>query len=125
MFGRAHLENGVAGDVAVGVVGPDAAGRGEAGVVGDGGGEDGEEEEALVHLLQYALVMLIQLWIRRRRRRTSTVLRRRLHGRWMVWRHMLVHATIEQYTLCLKLVLAGFMVHSCGVVVKTSTRFSK
>ncbi|WVZ81540.1 hypothetical protein U9M48_028906 [Paspalum notatum var. saurae] len=40
-----HLEHGVAGEVTVGVVGPDATGGAQAGIVGDGGGEDGEQEE--------------------------------------------------------------------------------
>ena len=52
---RTYLEHGVAGEVAIGVVSPDAAGWAEASVVGDRGGEDGKQEEVLVHPFQDAL----------------------------------------------------------------------
>lgn len=50
-----YLQDGVAGEVAIGVVSPDSAGGAEAGVVGDRGGEDGKQEEVLVHPFQDAL----------------------------------------------------------------------
>lgn len=56
-----YLQHGVAGEVAIGVVSPDSAGGAQASVVGDRGGEDGKQEEVLVHPFQDALGLRLLL----------------------------------------------------------------